>query len=494
VKTVLVLLALTLPAFAETRTYLIAIGNNRPPVKDRDSEELEPLRFADDDAAALYELMQPMAYRATLLTVLDADSQRRFPDLASVARPPSLAELRNVVAAYKTAIEADRRAGRDAVLFLSFSGHGTRRKTPGLVLLDGALTQAVLYDEILSAIPARYVHLIVDACHAEAVVRPRDFSGQTVTLSDSAIDGYVNRTTLARFPHVGALVASSTEAQSHEWDVYQRGVFSHEVLSGLHGAADVNGDGLIEYSELYAFLSAANRDVSDPRAKLQVIAHAPPLNRRVPLIDLHRLARIRLRGATAEHGSFHIEDARGNRLLDVRPEPGFLVSLALPEGELYVRAHGEEAQLGQADVDWNRLRWRKVEIAQRGAMESAMRRGLFATAYGPTYYRGFVDRDEELIAVPLPTGETRVTTERPADRRPALALFGVSAVLGSASIAFGALAGVALADFDSTNLERRASDARDRFYAFEGATIGLGIASGVGFAIGTALWFRPKTR
>jgi uncharacterized caspase-like protein len=48
-------------------------------------------------------------------------------------------------------------------------------------------------------------------------------------------------------------MASASNTQAHEWDDYQTGVFTHELLSGLRGGADVNGDGRVEYSEMAAF-------------------------------------------------------------------------------------------------------------------------------------------------------------------------------------------------------------------------------------------------
>src|SRR4029453_685441 len=129
----------------------------------------------------------------------------------------------------------------------------------------------MLYQRLLGELRARYVHLLVDACHAEAVVRPRDAQAEVVKVSQGELVDYLAGTTLARFPHVGAIIASSANTQAHEWDAYRGGVFTHEVLSGLRGAADVNGDRLVEYSELAAFLSAANGAVMDARARLDTV-------------------------------------------------------------------------------------------------------------------------------------------------------------------------------------------------------------------------------
>ena len=85
------------PVLAETRTYVLAIGNNAAPA-DSDGEVLDSLHYADDDAADFFTFLRPLSQSAILLTVLDGPSQRRFPELAEVARPPSLVELRRAVA------------------------------------------------------------------------------------------------------------------------------------------------------------------------------------------------------------------------------------------------------------------------------------------------------------------------------------------------------------------------------------------------------------
>lgn len=490
-------------AQARPINYLIAIGNNAPPPSGDDDAGLRELRYADDDAASIFRFLEPLSADAHLLTILDADSQQRFPELAKIARPPSLAELRRIVAGYRERFEADRTRGDDPILFLFYSGHGNRPegRAAALSMLDGPLTQSVLYDEILAVLPARYVHLLVDACYAEAVVRPRDLQAQVVDISDSELQSYASHATLARFPNVGAVIATSSAAQTHEWDVYRQGVFSHELLSGLRGAADVNRDGRVEYSEIAAFLAAANREVADERAHLAVLARPPTVNRRTPIVDLHELRSSgRLVGSGAALGWFVVEDERGNRLADVRAEPGFDLSLSVPADEtLFLRSRRSEARVRVARggiVQLASLELHPIAVTARGAMESALERGLFAAAFGPEYYRGFVDGKSELAPVPL--GNTRaldlVAAPKPSTHRAAWSAFGVSAGLGAGAVVFAALAGKALADFDATTLQRAAADARSRFNVFEPLAITCAVLSGVGVVAGAWLWIRDSRR
>ena len=72
------------PARAEVRTYVLAIGNNAVPLGSEDAR-LSPLRYADDDAAAVASFMKDLSREIVLLSVLDRDSQLRFPELARIA-------------------------------------------------------------------------------------------------------------------------------------------------------------------------------------------------------------------------------------------------------------------------------------------------------------------------------------------------------------------------------------------------------------------------
>lgn len=399
-------------AAAEPRVHALVIGNNQTPPSLTETQEttpaIGPLQFADDDAAAFFQLISGASPDAHLLTVMDRDTQALYPRLTAVARAPSLDELRAAVAAIARELDRDRRDGRRSTLFVFFSGHGTvvEGKSAALALLDGGITQGLLYDEILAALHADTVHLLVDACHAEAVVRPRDTQAQTVRVTAADAQALLVRSTLARFPHVGAIVASAGNAPSHEWDVLRHGVFTHELLSGMRGAADVNRDRKIEYSELYAFLGAANRKVDDARARLAIVARPPDVDRRSVLWDLDRAAHegvARLTGVPGQAGLVRVEDSAGRLLASLHGEMGFAADLLLPAGDpLYIRAVSGEARLeakSGTSVAFQSLSFTRPGERTRGSLENALQRGLFASAFGPSYYNGFVDQTPEFVPV-----------------------------------------------------------------------------------------------
>jgi hypothetical protein len=390
----------------------LIIGNNQPLPTGKPviSATVAPLRFADDDAAAMYQLLAPIADGAHLLTVMDAETQAVFPDLAAIARPPSVEAVQTAVAQIAERIKATQARGETSVVFVFYSGHGSRVDGDGerqLTLQDGGITRLFLYREILDKLSANYVHLIVDACHAEEVVRPRDTDGQVVDIASSDAERLLSRPTLAHYPQVGTIIAATSSAQTHEWDLIRHGIFTFELLSALRGAADVNHDHLVEYSETAAFLSAANRSIPDSRVRLEVIASPPPVNRRVALVDLTQLANagnVLLSGILSSAGRVEVIDHKGRHLASTRGESGFSSEMVLPADQrIYVQVgDGREARISTAPgqmISFDGLKFEPPANRQRGAIEDAIHDGLFATAFGRGYYTGFVDRDADFISV-----------------------------------------------------------------------------------------------
>ena len=86
-----------------------------------------------------------------------------------------------------------------------------------------------------------------------------------------------------------------------------------------------------------------------------------------------------------------------------RPDPGAEVSLVLPaERVLYVHAGAGEARFrlrsGEA-VLYSELSLSEPSMRARGSLGDAMTAGLFASAFGPSYYRRFVDQAAEMVPV-----------------------------------------------------------------------------------------------
>jgi len=511
------------PARAATRSshaYVIAIGYNGLPTAS--SVPLGPLRFADDDAIAFATYAAEGARQTHVLTVADAETERRLGRSMPPVVAPTAAELRAAVDDVHRALDRDTSEGVESTVYLYYSGHGSDEagRPPALALLDAELTRDMLYDGVLAKLPATHVHLFVDACHAEAVVRPRDSQALVVPTSEEDAASYARTSTLARFPNVGAIVATTSGAQTHEWDAYGGGIFTHELLSGLRGGADVDADGRIEYSEIAAFLSAANGAVTEPRAHLEPVVHPPVSDPRTAIVDVGaRTGEAVLEGPLDGLGLVTIEDDRGDRLLDIRAESGHRARLSIPAATaLYIRSERGEAALRLEPgtrTNVASLVFSRAPVVARGAVESALHRGLFATPFGRSYYRGFVDAATDLIPVPL---IDQATVERMAghdalgasvpvsapvpngavlhegNRTFAWIALGTAGATAIASGVFGALALDAQSTFRSTSLERPAAAAAARYNEDSAAFLVLAGCTVLASAIGTYLWVHPVRR
>jgi hypothetical protein len=475
------------------RTFALVIGYNGQPPGTTD-ESVQPLHYADDDALAFYELQKELGADAILLTVPDAETRRRYPQTADGVRPPTMDEIGRSIDALNARMDAAARSGATPVFVFYYSGHGARdlKGDAAFALLDGALSQSAMHERVLGRIRSPVIHLIIDACHAEAVVRPRDIEAKTVEIRPEDLVEHLSKTSSARYPNVGLVVASTSGASTHEWDLYQSGVFTHEVISGLRGVADVNHDGRVDYTELAAFLMAANREVIDPRARVSSVVQAPAVPAHKELSRIGSRSTIGwLTGIPQTAGRFFIEDRRGNRILDGHAESGSSISVGVPPDELlFLRNRDEEAELivkAGAEAPFSALAFHPRVLRPRGAMEASLRDGLFLMPFGPAYYAGYVDRLDSGADSPSAVATDRRSTNRAV----AWTLGGGSAALLATSAVFGVLAWNARGDFEDTTFQRQAMDASDRFQLDSTLAIGFAI-SGVVCAAASYLVGRRK--
>jgi hypothetical protein len=406
-------------AVAEHRRYAVIVASSEDPER-----KLPPLQYADDDGARYHELFTYVADTTLLYTVLDAESQRTFPAAARVARLPRRHDVLAGLDATFAAIDADIGAGHEVSFYFVLIGHG--KIADGgegyVALLDGAFSRTDLFQRVLARSRATTNHIVVDACNAYFLVHRRGGGvvDDTAPPQDAAMKRFLAKEDLAAYPNTGVLLATSTEQATHEWSVYRGGVFSHQLRSALVGGADVNRDGEVAYSEVEAFIAAANQHVIHPEARVQVFMHAPAIDQRRPFVDL-QAARFShwLTVPAGEPLRVYVEDARGVRYLDVHiGERSPVVFALVPSSHYYVRsadgAREVRVALGKTPrVKVERKALRKAKSAARGAIEESFRAHLFEEPFGLDFYRGYAaaesKRTVDLAAAPWWPGPTDAT-------------------------------------------------------------------------------------
>ncbi len=394
----LVLVA-TSRADAETRRYavIVAYGGGS-------SSGLAPLEYADDDGAKYHELFSQIADDVRLFSVLDETTQRVHPASARIALIP---RRKDVLAGLTDVFERAQRdvaAGHEVVFYFVLVGHGKIGDGgEGYVaLLDGTFTRTDMFQQVLAKSPATTNHIIVDACNAYFLVHRRG-GGDAAPPRKEAVQAFVSRESLARYPNTGVLLSTSSEKDTHEWSVYRAGVFSHQLRSAIAGGADVNGDGEIAYSEAAAFLAAANQHVTEA-ARVEVFVRPPLADVQRPLVDLKRAKFSHwLHVPEGKPIRLYLEDSRGARYVDLHLG-GNAVTLGLvPSAHYFARTHDGARELrldvNVTRIDLQRERMTRPAVSARGAVEESFRMHLYEEPFDADYYRGFTAaRNDRAVA------------------------------------------------------------------------------------------------
>ena len=207
------------PAAAEVRRLVLAAGANNGGVDQK------LLRYAVSDAEHFVEVLQEMGGLDPADVLLLRD-----PDLAAFEQ--GLADLGRRVQA------ARRRGGRLEVL-LYYSGHADEE---GLLLAGDHLGYRQLLDSLKTTEAAVRI-AVLDACNSGTITRIKGGQPQPPFLVDESFDmrGYA------------FLTSSSADEDAQESDRIEASFFTHYLISGLRGAADVTGDGRVTLHEAYQF-------------------------------------------------------------------------------------------------------------------------------------------------------------------------------------------------------------------------------------------------
>jgi hypothetical protein len=373
-------------------TFALIIGSNVS--VDRD---LAPLKYADDDAARSQDLFRLLGARTYLLSRLDDNTRRLHPQAAAEALEPRRAVFERTMAQIGADVAQARDRHLETELYVFYAGHGNVENGEGYVTLEDMRITGGDLARFLASIPATRIHIIADACASYFFAYGRGPGGER-----RALRGFQDSPQLASDPRVGLLLSTSSARESHEWDAFQAGVFSHEVRSGLYGAADADGDGKVSYSEIAAFVARANEAIPNDRFRPDV--HIKPPAQSDTLLDIrHALGRrLDVEGTRGAH--YEMEDGRGVRLVDFHNAPGQAVHLVRPppNGRVYVRRLDDDTEFAvpasPGAIALADLEGAPPRVAARGAAQEAFSL-LFSLPFDRTVVSAYV-ASHSLVADP----------------------------------------------------------------------------------------------
>jgi hypothetical protein len=234
------------PPTSDRWAVVIGIGTYERP-------EISPLKYSVADAEAVYQaLLERAGFKRDNVLLLTDRTERK----------PT---LRNIKSALGTFLV--RSAKKDDLIVIFFAGHGAPEVDPRGVEADGLAKYLVPIDAdpadlystalpmdelqtIFDRIEARRVVVLLDACYSGAA-GGRTFASRR-TRATRVDDIFLDR--LTRSHGRAIITAARTNEVSIELPELGHGVFTHYLLQALHGAADLDRDGIVALQELYQYL------------------------------------------------------------------------------------------------------------------------------------------------------------------------------------------------------------------------------------------------
>jgi hypothetical protein len=285
---------------------------------------------------------------------------------ASVLRQPRLQDMIEALDRMTARVAERRRApggGRTEVL-LYYSGHADEQ---GLLLGEDRYSYRTLRDR-LDQIPADVRIAVLDACASGAFTRMKSGRKRPAFLVDEA----------ANMRGHAFLTSSAATEVAQESDRIRASYFTHYLVSGFRGAADLSGDGRITLNEAYqfAFNETLGRTV-DTKGGAQHPSYDISLSGTgdVVMTDIRQTSATLVLGEDLD-GRFFVRNARKELVVELYKPRGRRVELGVEPGPYEVRMEIQKRSLAaKADVpDGGRL---VLEAAQFGAVtvEHTHRRG-----------------------------------------------------------------------------------------------------------------------
>jgi uncharacterized caspase-like protein len=232
----------TTRAFAAPRIdkrWAVVIG-----VGEYESADIPDLEFAPADALAIKEF-------------LESDAAGPFDEVLYLENDKAtLAAMRHALFVFL------QQADWDDLVVIYFAGHGTPdpNRPDNLYLLPSdadlnalASTAFPMWDvktALRRQIASERVLVIADACHSAGAADGDSLGGGE---SNAIAGGFAELFTPSRRVMITAADTNEFAQEDERWGGH--GVFTHFLLEGLRGAADLDNDGVVRFQELFEHVS-----------------------------------------------------------------------------------------------------------------------------------------------------------------------------------------------------------------------------------------------
>jgi hypothetical protein len=320
--------------------YAVVVGHNGGRAAQDGRAALPTLRFADDDALRMARWFEALSVPGGVTVLTRADAQTRATlEAAGLAMPVTEAPTRRALFEALTRLKATlSRRTRPATVFFFFAGHGLT----GRLLLepeagdDASLTGKELKLALLD-LGADHVELFIDACRSQSLFTER--GGPDLSAEIASLEARAATTTL------GVLTAAQSDTPAGEASDLMGGFFSHVLASGLAGAADADGDEVVRFGELAAFVAFNTEGLTGQRPWFE----PPGGDLRAPVISLGGTTRLEL--PLDAEGRLRVVSDKGVPIVAELFKPrGRRMSLTLPSGAYQVQRRDGPPRVARVEL------------------------------------------------------------------------------------------------------------------------------------------------
>jgi hypothetical protein len=302
------------------RRFVLAAGANSG------GHERVPLRYAVSDAVQFADVMTKMGG-------VEASDHLLLKD-------PNLQEFVQALERMQALVSTSSDGvGRTEIMFY-YSGHADEE---GLLLGEERVSYKKLR-QMMDQVPADVRITVLDACASGAITRIKGGQRRQAFLVDDSSDmkGYA------------FLTSSSADEAAQESDQIGSSFFTHYLVSGMRGAADVSGDSKVSLTEAYEFaFDETLASTTETRGGAQHPAYEINLSGTgdVVMTDLREISAGLL--LTQElSGRFFVRNAKRHLVAELFKPEGRSIELGLEPGTYRVyMAKEEELFLGTKKLD-----------------------------------------------------------------------------------------------------------------------------------------------